>query len=904
MESQKKPSFGWVQNRLPWIVAAAAFLLYLITLNHWVRLESVGLVARLGGWEQAPNLSAPLLFLLTLPVRALPASLQPIVLNALTALGAALALGLLARSVSLLPFDRTRESRQRERSEFSLLSLRLAWVPVLLAVLLCGLQLSFWEHATAVTGEVLDLLVFAYLIRCLLEYRLDRRDRWLIQLAFVYGLSLANNYAMIPFFPCFLVAVIWVKSWEFLRGGFLVRMLLAGCAGLLLYAVLPLAGTLADRTGMGALQHLRTMLSIQRSALGALPPYVILLLSFTSVVPALLMGIRWASVATDTSAAGAAVTGLLLRAVQAVLLLACLSVFFDPKWSGRSLGFGFALLPLYYLAALSVGYFTGYFMLLATPSGRSRSQSAGRGETSGGLAGILALAVLIGTTGALAYRNYPAVAAADGRALGEMADRMIASLPPQGAYVVGDMPPDLLLVDARLRRQQGTNPHVMLQSGSLEYGAYHRELVARYPGRWTLPPNLDQLPEPLDSSILVGSMSRLVASNQVYYLNPSFGYYFEVFRLIPRGLVYQLQMLRPEPLLPAPLPADVLSANQRAWEAAAPSLERACPEPADPRMEPWYLAQAYGRALNHWAVTLQRQGDPAGAAKWFELATRINPKNPVAKANLAFNETLRKPGTKGAGTSAEPKLPAEYRNYNDLLLANGPFDEPNWTRLVGDLHAQIGHYRQALVEYSRVQALMPGATNLEIPRKNMEVMTRFQLGDVDGAEKEALATQARYPQDEAAIEALAQIYMLTGRMTNALAATDRQLKINPDNPTALLNKAGFHIQFGQFKEAIPPLDRLLAKQPESKAARLNRAIAQLQSGNLDGAQRDYEALAKILPEAAAVYFGLGEIAYRRKDNAAALAHYQIYLKYGRTNSEEYQGVKRRVEELNRGAAGR
>ena len=71
-------------------------------------------------------------------------------------------LALLARSVALLPHDRTQPQRQLEHDEFSLLSIRAAWVPPLLAVFACGLQLTFWENATVASSEIFDLLVFAY----------------------------------------------------------------------------------------------------------------------------------------------------------------------------------------------------------------------------------------------------------------------------------------------------------------------------------------------------------------------------------------------------------------------------------------------------------------------------------------------------------------------------------------------------------------------------------------------------------------------------------------------------------------------------------------------------------------------------------------------------------------------
>ena len=109
---------------------------------------------------------------------------QPLALNAFAAVCGALTLGVLAASVRLLPHDRTREQRQREGGEFSLLSVPAAFCPPLFAVLMMGLQLTFWRNAIAATGEMLDLLVFAVLIFCLLKFRISQNDNWLSGFAF------------------------------------------------------------------------------------------------------------------------------------------------------------------------------------------------------------------------------------------------------------------------------------------------------------------------------------------------------------------------------------------------------------------------------------------------------------------------------------------------------------------------------------------------------------------------------------------------------------------------------------------------------------------------------------------------------------------------------------------------
>ena len=160
-ESSSKLERKFVQGGLPWVVAAAALAVYLATLNHWVTLNSLTLVTRVNGWSWQPMLSQPLLCLLTFPFRWLPAAWVPVALNVFTAVCASLTLATLARSVALLPHDRLEQQRLLVQNEHALLSVPDAWVPVALAAVALGLQLTFWEHAIAASGEMLDLLVFA-----------------------------------------------------------------------------------------------------------------------------------------------------------------------------------------------------------------------------------------------------------------------------------------------------------------------------------------------------------------------------------------------------------------------------------------------------------------------------------------------------------------------------------------------------------------------------------------------------------------------------------------------------------------------------------------------------------------------------------------------------------------------
>ena len=76
-----------------------------------------------------------------------------------------------------------------------------------------------------------------------------------------------------------------------------------------------------------------------------------------------------------------------------------------------------------------------------------------------------------------------------------------------------------------------------------------------------------------------------------------------------------------------------------------------------------------------------------------------------------------------------------------------------------------------------------------------------------------------------------------------------------------------------------------------------RAIAQLRGDQLDAALVDYEALQQQYPKAHQMYYGLGEIAYRRKDTNTAIRHYEAYLTNSPPNNPESAFVVDRLQEL-------
>ena len=101
----------------------------------------------------------------------------------------------------------------------------------------------------------------------------------------------------------------------------------------------------------------------------------------------------------------------------------------------------------------------------------------------------------------------------------------------------------------------------------------------------------------------------------------------------------------------------------------------------------------------------------------------------------------------------------------------------------------------------------------------------------------------------------------------------------------------------------PPLRLLerggmtLVPNPHRRRMTEEEIIAYLRNDQLDPAREDYEFLQNLFPDSRQVYYGLGEIAYRRKDTNLAIQHYEAYRSNAVPDAAETKFVEQRLQEL-------
>lgn len=930
MDTTEKNRADFAGRQLPWIIAAVAAIVYLATLNHWVTIASLPVVAKVTGWDWwSLDLQGPLFHIATLPIRLAPSSWQPILLNIFSALCAAGALGLLARSVQLLPHDRTHEQRQRERSEYSLLSIPLAWIPPVFAVLAVGFQLTFWEHSTAATGETFNALLFIYIVRCLLEYRIDQKDSWYYQAVLVYGLSVTNNWAMIGFMPVLLVGMIWIMGLHFFRVGFILKMAGIGVVSLLPYLILPTIAIYVDHSQYGFWPLLKTELLYQKEYLSIFwySRLVILFCCLTSLLPVMVIGFRWPTSFGDISALGIFLTNLMFRVIHVLMLVVCIWVLFDPPFSPRVLGYGFPFLLHYLLSALAIGYFSGYFLLvfgsISSSSRRHRSSSSDNQVVNSAIVGLVCLAFVAVPAG-LIFKNWHQIKENNGSPLRNYANRMMESLPTEGALVLSDEPMNLLLLEAVLSSKPQHPGHVLIDTRSLRMQSYHKSLTARYPKKWPSLNNASQLSDPIPNLSVLQLLLGLSQKQPLFYLHPSYGYFMEGLRPDPKGVVYQLTSYKPGVVLNETPSASRVQAEMAFWkqviqETSSLSRSKKTSERDRSLSDNEFVLRAYSRSVNYLGVLLQRGGLFKEAAECFEDARALNSNNLVASVNLSYNQALQKGQKRPIELDPDMESKIKGQNWGERLIEQGPFDEPRFCAELGEnfATAKPPYIRMAAQEFMRVKELNPANLEVQIwlgnlflkwplPQMTLEVIETIRKHQTEtplnlayqielvNMEAWAYVGQTNYdkaiqllvdeeqknPSVASLPETLSQIYAKDKQFEKALVPLERQLRLDPNNTVVLMNKSALLILTKQYALAIPPLTRIIETEPKNVGARMNRAIAALRCEQWDMAKGDSEIMLKLMPESEryVALFNLGFVADHQKETAKAIDYFDQYLK--------------------------
>lgn len=900
-------------------------MVYLATLSSWIALTSLDTTARLLGWWWRPELGRPLTLVMFAPLRVFPAAWFPVLANIVTAFGAALLLQQLARSVAILRQDIPPDGSLRNNRSAALFTGPMAWLPPMLAVLVCGLHLGFWEHATAASGEIWSLLCFAIGFRCVLEFRLELQDRWLFRGALAFALGMTDNWLMIGYLPAFVAAVIWVKGYgQCLDVRFLLRMSGMAVAGLSLYLLMPTVLCATAPEPSSFLSALKSELAAQKHALQIFRLPALRLLLLTAVLPFVLLAVKWRShtvqLADDTQQ-GVFVSKYSGHFVHATMFLAALWLSLNTTLVPRQIEQRTPLLLYHYTWALVVGHCVGYLLLF----GRATN---GRRPAKWPAATAVVLLVLMPAV--LLWKNFADLRLTNSGALRDFAGQICDDLPPGRVTALSDETLPLLLVHAELAARGRANEVMLIDTRSLAWPEYHRYLRRNYPTRWPAPNEVEQ-GEFIRPARLLANLKQIATSESVVYLQPSSGFFFEDFTATPRGWVQQLT------LRPASVSQD-LAANEFRWQTrwtnqlarwvrrveenrartarwSAPPLS-SYKLSSPPNATAVLLAVAYSKVLDQWGVLAQRAGWQSESELWLERALKFDPDNLAARINLEFIARHRRgdPTRLSLAWLREtyPLLLARYDRWADVISRSGPVDEPTFLFHTGGMYLAAGNPQQAVEAFARSAALAPDwigpklaqaqcqniignyaaaleltsatsipADQLKGPSRARWLQTRATAlwrTDQTNTALTFVNTIATEHRDEIPVLlAVADFLANVGHYSDELEWRTILLQCNPTQNDWVTKKGHAELRAGQLEAALATLTQALVLDRTNPNARLFRAVAALRAGKLAEAQQDYQQLLSSPSATPLALFGLGSVAWQAGNTNAMVQYYQAFL---------------------------
>ena len=943
---------SFTRPRLPWVIGGAGLLVYLVTLNHWISLSSLGAVARTAGWLWQPEVGRPLTLALFFPFRLLPDAWLPLGLNLFTAGLAGLVLAQLARSVTLLRYNVASDDPMHQgKPVLARLSTPSAWMPPVLAALVCGLQLTFWENATAATGEMISLLCFAYGVRCLLEFQANDKPTWLYRCVAVYAAGMADNWMLVGYAPVLLVTMIWIKGFgPFLRPGFLFRLIGCGLVGLSLYLLVPALLSLSPESQTSFGTALTAHLNVQKHILVAFRNPTLRLLVLTALLPALLFAMRWRSHTVqfaDDTPIGIFLVKATGHGAHTLFLLTSLWIALNPIFTWRREDLGLPLLAYYYVWALVTGYAAGYFLWFKTSRPPRRPAKLP----------VFGLAVVIGVMPLLLlWKNLGDVRASNSSALRNFARELADDLPGGESVVLSEDPRQLLLLRAELaaRSREGT---LLIETPSLVSTRYHQFLTRTYATRWpeVLSTNQSETVGPLQLRSLI---SQLTTREPVFYLHPSSGFFLEAFSLQPQGSIQHLVPRAGAETTVSLLSEPTFATNQQIWQQRWDHHIEALAEQITQvqlNTDRWtrpplqrlrlarrtnatvsFLGAAYSKSLNYWGVQARRAGHEPQAIEWFRHALALNPDNLSAALNLEYATRCEQ------GDCSRFKLAwarerfgetlGKYERWWEVMSQNGPVDEPTFLFVSGQalLAARLPH--QAAGAFARCSALAP----YWLPPRLWQAQSHNLVRDFDTALK--LTDTVETARATLNASGLAQLLLCRvaalrglGRTNDATAYLDqfvtthgtnapvlnaaatlyaanvqfeRELELrelllqrNPNNSDLLLKKGLAELRVTRYETAIGTLTKALTLSPEDSNARLLRAVAHLRAGHLDASKADYRELLNQPNTSQRALFGLGGVAWREHDTNAVILYYQQFLSNSAALSPQFNVATERLRQL-------
>lgn len=152
-------------------------------------------------------------------------------------------------------------------------------------------------------------------------------------------------------------------------------------------------------------------------------------------------------------------------------------------------------------------------------------------------------------------------------------------------------------------------------------------------------------------------------------------------------------------------------------------------------------------------------------------------------------------------------------------------------------------------------------------------MDAYRAGDLPEAERLCREIVLAQPDHFESTHVLAVAQAGLRRYDQALASYDRALRLRPNDPDVLNNRAGLLVAMGRLEEALQCYDRAIGARPDDAQAFSNRGAVLERLERFDAALANYDRAVALRPDFAEALYNRGNVLKELKRTDAALASY-------------------------------
>lgn len=150
-------------------------------------------------------------------------------------------------------------------------------------------------------------------------------------------------------------------------------------------------------------------------------------------------------------------------------------------------------------------------------------------------------------------------------------------------------------------------------------------------------------------------------------------------------------------------------------------------------------------------------------------------------------------------------------------------------------------------------------------------LARYRLHQVDAALIAFQEAANCDPKLTLSYIALGEAYAERGNEGEAIAAYDRALRLEPENPSALRGAAALYLRAKLNAKAATALEILVKKAPADAPAHADLGATYFAMGNLEGAEKEFQQALRLNPKSAATLLGQANLLLRKGEEERAIA---------------------------------